>query len=397
MRVGFDNAQAYRDNFQSVDDQGQLYKKPFHQGEFNYYALVDMNSNPLVITDFDTGKIFSNYDVSFHNELWASTFFGNFAAGTTWHYDRVFWWENALPTPPPDFQNSFHPFGVPFSRVLGATNNLDIGIPDTPIPITNRRLHHHFQPLAQFISNPNLEAFGLFNGIHTAHKVYDFDNKIECYYLLNEQHDLAIGWVHNLNAYWENNYYRRKSDENFLDCATPNAQSVSIQDLLPGTDYYISYFPTRMNTTICPADGLDDSQTGLVTLDLSSAPLNGLFPSTGEFKNHMDTLHADYAFIIATSQVKSLTTRTSPISATATKDWDFTLYPNPARDELFLRFQDDLPKHVMLHDLSGRTIRAWSSVSGPIKHLPLGALAKGAYWVRVSDGLNNKTKKLIIH
>ncbi|MBK7554695.1 MAG: T9SS type A sorting domain-containing protein [Flavobacteriales bacterium] len=77
--------------------------------------------------------------------------------------------------------------------------------------------------------------------------------------------------------------------------------------------------------------------------------------------------------------------------------WDFTLYPNPAKDELFLRLPDDAPKEIVLHDLAGRQIHAWSSVVGPVLRLPLGHLATGVYAVRVFNGATSRTKKLIIH
>ncbi len=77
--------------------------------------------------------------------------------------------------------------------------------------------------------------------------------------------------------------------------------------------------------------------------------------------------------------------------------WDFIMYPNPARDELFLRLPDDTPKEIILHDLAGRQIHARSSVSDPLQRLPIGQLANGVYYVRVSDGVNSKVKKLIIH
>jgi hypothetical protein len=121
---------------------------------------------------------------------------------------------------------------------------------------------------------------------------------------------------------------------------------------------------------------------------------------TGHFggiqNNYLDTLRSDYAFLIAPWPiVKSLTTTQESVSEVS--GWDFHLYPNPARDELFLRLPDDTPKDITLHDLAGRQIHTRSSVSGPLQRLPVGQLAKGAYYIRVSDGVNSKVKKLIIH
>ncbi|MCW5899478.1 MAG: T9SS type A sorting domain-containing protein [Flavobacteriales bacterium] len=77
--------------------------------------------------------------------------------------------------------------------------------------------------------------------------------------------------------------------------------------------------------------------------------------------------------------------------------WDYTLYPNPTRDALFLRFVDDAPKDITVLDVAGRRVASQTNVTATTHYLPLGQLAKGAYWVRVTDGENMKAKKLIIH
>lgn len=67
------------------------------------------------------------------------------------------------------------------------------------------------------------------------------------------------------------------------------------------------------------------------------------------------------------------------------------------RRDRTLRLPDDMPKDVILIDLTGRQLQTWSSVTGPILHLPIDELAKGIYWIRVSDGANSKAKRLIVH
>ena len=96
-------------------------------------------------------------------------------------------------------------------------------------------------------------------------------------------------------------------------------------------------------------------------------------------------------------RVKSASSALEAEEETDGMGWDFTLYPNPAKDELFLRLPDDAPKEIVLHDLAGRQIHAWSSVVGPVLRLPLGHLATGVYAVRVFNGATSRTKKLIIH
>ena len=154
-------------------------------------------------------------------------------------------------------------------------------------------------------------------------------------------------------------------------------------------DRVITWFPTHTNTVIAPTDAMDGSQTGTVTLDLSSAPLGG------HVNNYIDTLHTDFAFIITPEPfVKSMET----ISETAAEPnlWDFSIYPNPAQDAVSLGFTDASPKEVMLFDLAGRAILTQENVTALVTWVSLDRLARGIYWVRVQNGIHVKTKKLII-
>ena len=76
--------------------------------------------------------------------------------------------------------------------------------------------------------------------------------------------------------------------------------------------------------------------------------------------------------------------------------WD-TMYPEPTDDALFLRFTDGAPKDITVMDVAGRQVASQTSVTTSTHFLPLGQMAKGVYWVRVTDGKNMKAKKLIIH
>ena len=145
-----------------------------------------------------------------------------------------------------------------------------------------------------------------------------------------------------------------------------------------------------MNTTVCPDDQeVNTGASGSITLDLSTEPLGG---STTIF---LDTLHTDYAFIISTGPIeKSALIPLEELFAGA--DVDFGIYPNPAREEVFLRLPDDAPRDILLHDLTGRYVHEWKGLSGPMLRLPLGELATGVYCVRVSTGTTHKTKKLLV-
>ena len=398
------NAQGeeFRTNFTSNG-----IKKPFHHGEFTTFGNYHTPDQPPYTFEYgSTLKLFDNYDVSFHNELWASTFGGSFAAGTTWAWDRVFWWPEGLPTPP-------NTPGLPqHTNSLNGTNQLLVGHDDNGLPIyvsvQNHTLHHHFKPLAEFLNMPSIQALELFTLNFTPRIVEA--NGIECFYLINDAQDIAIGWVHNKDAYWRKAVYITSQYQHYTDCTSPAAQTIMLNGFAPNTNFKVSYHPTRATMTDLPQDettGLNSGPAGMVTLDLcrldpligcTSAPLNGTFPLslTGNFKNHLDTLHSDYAFIIATDLIKRLDAHAVD-SNVPEGEWDFAVFPNPTRDVFTLRFMDEATKAIDLLDLSGRVVRSWSSVSTIQPQFSINGLACGAYWVRATDGKHLATKKLLVH
>ena len=349
-------------------------KKPFHHGEYSTFGDI---------AGYSTHQFFSNYDVSFHNEIWASAFSGNFTTGLSWAWDRVFWWPKALPSAPnPNNQFQLNPP----TRGRGDLNMIDIGI-GTGYPVENKSVIHNIKPLVELLSNPDWQAYDFFNGEFNSHRWLENGHKIECYYLLDTTHTLAIGWIHNMNAYWENNYYVRNTLQNFLGSTAPWVDWHTIQGFQPGLDYHVSWFPTRTNTTVRPVDYVDASQTGLITLDMSSAPFAGVF------NNYLDTLHSDYAFIISINPV--VRSMVGGVGVTAT-DWDFAMYPNPTNDDLFIRLQDDTRKDITLYDYSGRQVQISHRAEGRVVHLSTGNLARGTYCVRVSDSRRSIAKTVIL-
>ena len=385
VRHGFDVSQAYRDNYTSSG-----IKKPFHQGEYTTYGHKDIIMG-LDTTDYETYPFFANYGISFHNELWASAFSGNFAAGTSWAWERVFWFPGSLFPPIADAANLFQ---GQRSNILGGVNRMDLGW-GYGIPVSNRRIHHHFKPLAELLNHPNWIAYGFFDGPISAYRHTSGDNsdesrKVECYYLVNADSTVAIGWVHNMNAYWQNSWYMTAQNQNMLGCTSPSTQSIALTGFADGT-YYVTYVPTWVNDTVCPANDTLTVQEGALVLDLSSEPLNN---QAGAL---LDTLHADYAFVIASVPFvkrRSLAQVADPVPHAI--GWDFGLFPNPAQEEVVLQFADDLPRDVVLHDLTGRQLRQWRNVRGPLQPIAMPTLATGSYWVRVSDGVSSRTKKLIV-
>lgn len=381
VKYTFDMSKSFRDTYLSAG-----HKKPFHNGEYSTYAQVDADGFSFNGNEYDSGRAIDNYDVSFHNELWASTFFGNFASGTTWQWDRVFWWPDAMLRLPPQTSVQ-NPFQQSFSNALGATSLLNVG--GVSITAYNRTIHHNFKPLSDMLADPDWQAYAFFDGDYDTYRVYDEENDIECYYLINTDGTIGIGWVHNLNAYWQGHFYVKHNLQNYLGCTAPGMQTVELPGFASGMNYNIRWFSTRMNSTIRPDDAEDEAGTGTVTLDMSTAPLGGIA------NNYLDTLHADYAFIITPSPEH----RSMIVSASAdatNRNLDFAIYPNPAWDMLTVSLPDDAPRNIAIRDLSGRLILDWGSVRGPLLHLPVKQLARGAYYVRVSDETNSQVKQLII-
>ncbi|MBL7963161.1 MAG: T9SS type A sorting domain-containing protein [Flavobacteriales bacterium] len=377
-------------------------KKPFSQGEFNHYTNFTI-PNPIPgqpdLWNNEVEKIFHNYDVSFHNELWSSAFSGKFAAGTTWHWERVFWWPDALPEAPEDDLNLFQPNGE-FSSDLGDDNRLDIGpnIPGIEVVVKNRRIHHHFQPLTDLLSHPGVSSLGVLSDAFTPHVLFDGSvlnpDPIECYYLMNSTNTAAIGWVHNRTASVARSFYVKKGpgyNHNFLGALAPTNTSIALQGFQTGQDYYVYWFPTRMNATAAdlPDDYTDDVDDGQVLLDLSSMPFGGTV------NNYLDTLHADYAFVISPVPITRslMQANEGPFGET---EWDFALFPNPAQDGAWLQFEDDAPKDAAVFDAMGRELFHAGSVSELLYNVDLSAVAKGLFWVRVSNGKHVKARRLII-
>jgi hypothetical protein len=242
------------------------------------------------------------------------------------------------------------------------------------------------------LSNLDWLTYDFFNGNYATHKVSDDANALECYYLKNEDSTLAIGWVHNLNAFWKNNYYVSSTAQNFLGCTDPNTQSLTLTGFHTGIPLHVTWFPTRMDSTACPASQVDSTGSGSITLDWSSLPFIGILD------DYLDTLHSDYGFIIAPQQVqKSMTHFDDDDIAVGPSGWDFQMYPNPARDELTVVFpDDDLPREIALYDLAGKCLYRKTPSAGVIQRIPIGKFSSGAYGVRISDASSSRIKLLLI-
>lgn len=196
-----------------------------------------------------------------------------------------------------------------------------------------------------------------------------------------------------MNAYWENHYYLKHATQNYLGCTSPNADSIAIEGFAQEHNYVITYFPTRMNSTPPPADTVVSTLTGTVTLDLTATPFGDTV------NNYLDTLHTDYAFIIAPELItRGMLADEAEDTDTVKTDWDFALYPNPANEAFTLALpSDDVPRDVILFDMAGKRIFSRTDVTVRLLGVTTTGLSKGTYAVRVSDAERARVKILVIH
>ena len=188
-----------------------------------------------------------------------------------------------------------------------------------------------------------------------------------------------------------NNYYFNSSSQNFLGCTPPDSTTITLTGFATNTPLFITWFPTRLNSTLHPPQDTLVTTTGALTLDLS-----GYLGGTAN--NYLDTLRSDYAFIITPGYFEKSAPLGSAVEAgPVAHGWDFGLYPNPAQDVVYMSFTNDLPKDFEVLDMMGRPVATQNNITATIHSFPIGQLPKGIYGVRVTEGDVCKTKKLIIH
>ncbi len=134
--------------------------------------------------------------------------------------------------------------------------------------------------------------------------------------------------------------------------------------------------------------------TGLVTLDLT----NTTFAFGGTANNYLDTLHTDYAFIIAPEMImRSMIAHEAEDTVAVKTDWEFGLYPNPTNDAVTLSLPtDNVPRDVVLFDMAGKRVFSRMNVTTRLLGVTTTGLGKGTYGVRVSDAESAKVKVLVI-
>ncbi|WGK64174.1 T9SS type A sorting domain-containing protein [Croceiramulus getboli] len=73
---------------------------------------------------------------------------------------------------------------------------------------------------------------------------------------------------------------------------------------------------------------------------------------------------------------------------------DFSIYPNPVKDKLFLRSDQRVDLNVTLHDVLGKEVLK-QKVSGMNNVIDVSRMRRGVYLMTVSNASGSHTQKLI--
>lgn len=277
-----------RDMMKSRIEQSETFQlafphKPFHFSEGSSFGRVDSIGKSIFAN-------YNNYDVTFHNEIWAGAFMGVTNSVSTWNGEVVHRWKySTRETMDSAFKMTVHDSSPPYLKKVIADKI--------------KSAYHNFKPLSEFIANIDFDKDYI--------PCYYYGNTtdyIESYYLKTMDSALAYGWVHNINKYWANSFYwesgtHNKIVENFYGCDTmpKPASSYTISGFKHNHTYYAFFFKTRIGNQVLPATNtLTSDPAGNLVIDLSSSPLG------------CDSLNADYAFIITDKQDRMNDSRREP-------------------------------------------------------------------------------------
>ncbi|MFI5202817.1 MAG: T9SS type A sorting domain-containing protein, partial [Candidatus Kapaibacterium sp.] len=136
---------------------------------------------------------------------------------------------------------------------------------------------------------------------------------------------------------------------------------------------------------------LDEPDTGTYNIDLT---LNYVIQQA--HKNGSVPTSSSYAYTVIAHRLPPITEGVSEPNAPAAAQ--FSLMPNPARDEVTIGLPDGGASTVEIYDVLGNLVLhrvaqgnfVWNSETGA------GALANGTYIVRVSQGDHTSSKRLVI-
>ncbi len=417
--------------------------KPFHFGEFSAYGNIYV-SGLSSTRDSDTMQYFNheekikniapgdpltyfyfnNYDISFHNELWASAFMGTYSTGLNYAWNTVHWWPISNPTRAYYTATDF----ATVDNVLGDQQSPPLLLPgNQTINFTNKKIYHNFKPLSDFMTqSPGIDfkqhytPYELFGDGSTTNSDYTHyceyispgvpildDNgdilttaTLECYYLVNDDATNAYGWVHNLDYFWHNNYYYYSDGttgtgsinyEKLNGCTVPYGTTLSfpLPDFAEPADYIISFYPTRTGSYSVPAYAVIPSTTN--GLDIGPS-IQNYFTYSGYQPN--DTIHVDVAFEIEVSLESTHKTTNVENKQNDTIDFNVLISPNPSDGIYYIKVNKTGLYNISVYNSIGDIILVENEINKNTD-MDLSNQPAGIYYVKVSEGNNIKHFKLI--
>jgi hypothetical protein len=77
------------------------------------------------------------------------------------------------------------------------------------------------------------------------------------------------------------------------------------------------------------------------------------------------------------------------------KEIPMIVYPNPAKDEVFVEFEDENWREIILHDLHGKVLRTLKTREKQMK-IDVSILKSGLYIITVSDGVKISSQRIVV-
>jgi hypothetical protein len=384
-------------NGQTYDGLGV--DKPFHMGECSTWGK-DINVNPNgTAVNTSVSKLYDNYEVSFHNELWATAMMGNFTTGLSWAWHVIHWWPDALHGPRPEF-----PFNPTPSNQLGDVNEIQpdiLGIV-TPVFIENKKIFHDYKPLSEFMSSIN-QYYSLFPTSKLIPRKYiNPSNGIEVYYLLADDGETGFGWVHNYYKYWGNAYYgyQGTTTENYGGCLeeTSPSQSFVLEGLNSFAEYSVSFHTTRMLDNSEASQVLPNNYTAFSIGNTLSVPITGAILGC-DTSNISTGTSADFAFSFSGMPFRKARPDSQENPVVKNANIEVTINPSPGSGIININvsdFQNYMRCSLDIFDCIGKNLLKNVRLDNDNYWLDLSIFPKGIYYLRVVADSNFKMKKLII-